>query len=133
MWLGYQGTKIVLAAKSREELENAPCMVFDRIEESAEEYVLWGGEYILKAQAETAQEEQAKVLAVTTLEDRYGLPRATRTALLALQAQGVELDEQLMARVAEVEEAAAPLRANTGSAQDTGTASMEAGDDAGTV
>lgn len=108
-------------------------MVFDRIEESAEEYVLWGGEYILKAQAEVAQEEQAKILAVTTLEDRYGLPRATRTALLALQAQGVELDEQLMARVAEVEEAAAPLRTNTGSAQDTGTASMEAADDAGTV
>ena len=133
MFLGYQGNKIVLAANSREELENAPCMVFDRIEESAEEYVLWGGEYILKAQAETAQEEQAKVLAVTTLEDRYGLPRATRTALLALQAQGVELDKQLMARVAEVEEAAAPLRANKGSAQDTGMAGMEADDDAGTV
>ena len=110
MFLGYQKNKIVLAAQSREELENAPCMVFDRIEESTEEYVLWGGEYILKAQAETAQEEQAKVLAVTTLEDRYGLPRATRTALLALQAQGVELDAQLMARVAEVEEAAQPLR-----------------------
>ena len=121
MWLGYQNGKIALVKDTREELENAPCMVFDRIEESAEEYVLWGGEYILKAQAETAQEEQAKILAVTTLEDRYGLPRATRTALLALQAQGVELDKQLMARVAEVEEAAAPLR------------TQEAGDDAGNV
>ena len=110
MWLGYQNGKIVLVKDTREELENAPCMVFDRIEESTEEYVLWGGEYLLKDLAEAAQEEQAKVLAVTTLEDRYGLPRATRTALLALQAQGVELDAQLMARVAEVEEAAAPLR-----------------------
>ena len=37
MFLGYQNNKIVLAANSREELENAPCMVFDRIEESEEE------------------------------------------------------------------------------------------------
>lgn len=129
MWLGYQGNKIVLAAQSREELENAPCMVFDRIEESAEDYVLWGGEYILKAQAETAQEEQAKVLAVTTLEDRYGLPRATRTALLALQSQGVELDKQLMARVAEVEEAAAPLRADNTEAGETVPEAQEAADE----
>ena len=127
MWLGYQKNKIVLAAQSREELENAPCMVFDRIEESAEDYVLWGGEYILKAQAETAQEEQAKILAVTTLEDRYGLPRATRTALLALQAQGVELDKQLMARVEEVEEAAAPLR--TQEAAETVPETQEAADE----
>ena len=127
MFLGYQKNKIVLAAQSREELENAPCMVFDRIEESAEDYVLWGGEYILKAQAETAQEEQAKILAVTTLEDRYGLPRATRTALLALQAQGVELDKQLMARVEEVEEAAAPLR--TQEAGETVPETQEAADE----
>ena len=129
MWLGYQNGKIVLVKDTREELENAPCMVFDRIEESAEEYVLWGGEYILKAQAEAAQEEQAKVLAVTTLEDRYGLPRATRTALLALQAQGVELDKQLMARVAEVEDAAAPLRADNTEAGETVSEAQEAADE----
>ena len=127
MFLGYQNGKIALVKDTREELENAPCMVFDRIEESEEEYVLWGGEYILKAQAETAQEEQAKILAVTTLEDRYGLPRATRTALLALQAQGVELDAQLMARVAEVEEAAAPLR--TQEAAETVPEAQEAADE----
>lgn len=56
-------------------------------------------------EAEPTLQEQ-----VQAKEEEYGLNRATRTALLALQAQGVELDEQLMARVAEVEEAAQPLR-----------------------
>lgn len=48
---------------------------------------------------------------VAALESAYGLPRALRTALLALREQGVLLDETLLARVDEIEAAAAPLRA----------------------
>ncbi len=126
MFLGYQKGKIVLAAATREALESAPCMAFDRIEETEREYVLWGGEYVPKERAQTSAEEQARVQAVTGLESRYGLPRSARTALLALQAQGAELDETLMARVAEVEEAAKPLRINEGSAQNADTSGAEA-------
>lgn len=51
---------------------------------------------------------------VTHLESTYGLTRAVRTSLLALRAAGVVLDEELMARVDEVEAAAVPLRAKQG-------------------
>lgn len=51
---------------------------------------------------------------VMRLENTYGLTRAVRTSLLALRAAGVALDEQLMARVDEVELLAAPLRAKQG-------------------
>ena len=46
MFLGYQNNKIVLIANTREELENAPCMVFDRIEETDVNYTLYNGEYL---------------------------------------------------------------------------------------
>lgn len=48
---------------------------------------------------------------VAALEAKYGLPRAVRTALLALCAQGLPQDPVLMARVNEIEAAAASLRA----------------------
>lgn len=67
-----------------------------------------GGVYVIVANAPapapTAQEQ------VAVKEQQYGLPRAARTALIALHAQGAELDAVLMARVDEIEALAAPLR-----------------------
>lgn len=40
MFLGYQNNKIVLAANTRAEIENAPLIETTKIEETAEEYVL---------------------------------------------------------------------------------------------
>ncbi|MGN0025295.1 MAG: hypothetical protein ACI351_07705 [Candidatus Avelusimicrobium sp.] len=50
---------------------------------------------------------------VAALEAQYGLTRAARTALLALRAQGAELDGTLMSRVDEIELAALSLREKT--------------------
>ena len=59
MFLGYQNEKIVLVANTKEELENTPCMVFDKIEESSVDYELYNGEYITVAEAQ-AKREQAE-------------------------------------------------------------------------
>lgn len=116
MFLGYQNGKIALTAATREELESAPCMVFERIEEAAEAYVLFGGEYVLKSAADVRERSARQEAEVAALEKRYGLSRAVRTALLALRASGAELDETLLARVEETEAAALPLRAAQGKA-----------------
>ncbi len=110
MFLGYQNNKVVLAAHTREELENAPCMAFDRIEESPHEYVLWGGEWVLKEDGEVLRARAEKESAVAELETRYNLPRPLRTALLLAREAGQTVDAVLMARVDEIEALAAPLR-----------------------
>lgn len=46
MFLGYQNNKIVLAANTRAEIENAPLIETTKIEETAEEYVLQNGKYV---------------------------------------------------------------------------------------
>lgn len=60
MFLGYQNEKIVLVANTKEELENTPCMVFDKIEESPVDYELYNGEYIPSAEAQAKREKAEK-------------------------------------------------------------------------
>ena len=57
MVLGYQNNKIVLTANTREELENTPCMSFDRIEETDIEYTFYGGEYLTPEEVEVKEKE----------------------------------------------------------------------------
>ena len=59
MFIGYQNNKIAFVANTREELENMPCVSFDRIEETGVHYVLKDGEYKPKsiADKETKTEE----------------------------------------------------------------------------
>lgn len=45
MFLGYQKELLACVADTREELENNPFIVFDRIEESPETYELFNGKY----------------------------------------------------------------------------------------
>lgn len=105
MFLGYQKGQIVLVKPTREELENAPCMVFDEIVETQDEYVLWGGEYILKTQA-AEREKQAQIEALRTELDALDL-KAIR-ALRAIEAGvGTQDDED---KLAELEEQAALVR-----------------------
>ncbi len=110
MFLGYQNGKIVLAANTRAELENAPCMTFDRIEESAEEYVLYKGEYLtaLAAAARQAADEKAAHLADLQAQlDELDL-KAIR-ALRALSAgTGTEADKD---KLEQLESAADTIRA----------------------
>lgn len=52
MFLGYQNDKIAFVAETREELENMPCVEFDKIEETNAEYTLYTGEYKTKEEVE---------------------------------------------------------------------------------
>lgn len=56
MFLGYQNDKIAFIAETREELENLPCVTFDRIEETSKEYFLHNGEYVYEIPAPTHEE-----------------------------------------------------------------------------
>lgn len=57
MFLGYQEDKIVFIADTREELENMPCVVLDKIEETDKEYFLHNGEYVYEISVGELQEE----------------------------------------------------------------------------
>ena len=52
MFIGYQNDKIAFVADTRDELENMPCVILDRIEETGVEYVSHNGEYKPKAEVE---------------------------------------------------------------------------------
>lgn len=56
MFLGYQNDKIAFIASTREELENMPCVILDKIEETDKTYFLHNGEYIF----EISYEQQLK-------------------------------------------------------------------------
>ena len=77
MLLGYQNNKIVLVADTKEELENASCMVFDEIIETDKNYFLHNGEYVTEIPEPTLEEQVAK------LEAETGLTRVMREMVLA--------------------------------------------------
>lgn len=109
MFLGYQNNKIVLAANTRKELENAPCIYFDKVEETAEEYVLYNGQYMLKAVAQAAQVAVEKQARINELELQLdALDLKTVRALRAIQAGTSTAADN--ARLAELETQAEGLR-----------------------
>lgn len=57
MFLGYQNDKIAFIAKTKEELENLPCVILDKIEETDKEYFLHNGEYVFEVSYEQQLEE----------------------------------------------------------------------------
>ena len=57
MFLGYQNDKIVFVAETREELENMPCVTFDKIEETDKTYFLHNGAYVCEIPVEGLQAE----------------------------------------------------------------------------
>lgn len=56
MFLGYQNNKVAFIGNTREELENLPCVVLDRIEETDQEYFLYEGEYVTEVPAKSYEE-----------------------------------------------------------------------------
>jgi hypothetical protein len=68
MFIGYQNERIVFASNSEEEVRNLPCVVFDRIEETSEEYVLKNGEYVLRAVFDAMEEEEGKLARISELK-----------------------------------------------------------------
>lgn len=109
MFIGLQNEKIVLAANTKEELENAPCMVFDRIEETAVDYELYNGEYITVAEAQAKREQAEEEAHIKELKEQLDtLDLKSLRALRALQA-GVGTEED-SARLAKLEEQSEEIR-----------------------
>lgn len=101
MFLGYQNNKIVLVANTKEELENAPCMVFDKIVETDKNYFLHNGEYVTEIPEPTIEEQ------VSSLEQTYGMTRWQREGILA---EGSLYSEYTKAKAKEIEDLAKELR-----------------------
>ena len=101
MFLGYQNKKIVLVADTKEELENAPCMVFDKIVETDKTYFLHNGEYVTEIPTPTTAEQ------VASLEQTYGMTRWQREGILA---EGSLYSEYTKAKAQEIEDLAKELR-----------------------
>lgn len=68
MFIGYQDERIVFASNSEAEIRNLPCVVFDKIEETSEEYVLKNGEYVLKSVFNAIEEEENKQARISDLK-----------------------------------------------------------------
>ena len=102
MFLGYQNKKIVLVASTKEELENAPCMVFDKIVETDKTYFLHNGEYVTEIPEPTIEEQVAK------LEAETGLTRVMREMVLA---ENSGASDYVKAKAQEIEDLAKQLRA----------------------
>ena len=98
---------IAMVAQDKEHLESTPCMTFTRIEETDKEYVLWGGEWILKEEGEVLKSEQEKKFAVQSKEAETGLTRAVRELVLA---ENSGASEYVRKQAQEIEALAAPLR-----------------------
>ena len=101
MFLGYQNNKIVLVANTKEELENTPCMVFDKIVETDKNYFLHNGEYVTEIPEPTLEEQ------VSSLEQTYGMTRWQREGILA---EGSLYSEYTKAKAQEIEDLAKELR-----------------------
>ena len=101
MFLGYQNGKISLVKETREELENAPCMVFDEIKETQENYFLHNGEYVTEIPEPTLEEQVAK------LEAETGLTRVMREMVLA---ENSGASDYVKAKAQEIEALAKELR-----------------------
>lgn len=103
MFLGYQNNKIVLIANTRAEIENTPCMTFDKIEETDVNYTLYNGEYLTDEEVLVKQKEARKKELIAELD---ALDLKCIRAIRAIQAgNGTEEDTaKLEALEAQAEE-----------------------------
>lgn len=63
MFIGYQNDKIAFVAETREELENMPCVVLDKIEETDKIYFLHNNEYVCEVPFDQQVEEMRQARA----------------------------------------------------------------------
>lgn len=98
---------IAMVAQDKEHLESTPCMTFSRIEETDKEYVLWGGKWLPKDQAELLRTAMQSQNAVRALEEKTGLTRAVRELVLAENSGASDYVHELAQKI---EALAAPLR-----------------------
>lgn len=107
MFLGYQNDKIAFVAGTREELENMPCVILDKIEETDKEYFLHNGEYVFEVSYEQQLEEakqarrEAYKAEVDHLMAEYNRKKAFN---LFEEGEEEELMKSIQDKVAEIKE-----------------------------
>lgn len=97
MFLGYQNEKIVFIAETREELENLPCVVIDKIEETDKQYFIHNGEFVTEI-PEPIEEELQQYLNET---DWYAVRYAET---------GIEIPEEVKQKRQETRDKISALR-----------------------
>ena len=98
MFIGYQNDKIAFVAETKEELENMPCVVLDKIEETDKTYFLHNGSYVCEVPYEQQVEEvrQARANAYENEVDPL-MAEYTRKKTFNLFEEGEE--EKLLAEI----------------------------------
>ena len=108
MFLGYQNNKIAFIAETREELENMPCVILDKIEETDKTYFLHNGEYVCEVPFDQQVEEMrqarahAYVSEVDTITAHINRLRDEEVTTPELEAEIRALVEERKAKVAEI-------------------------------
>ena len=110
MFLGYQNGKIVMVAKTREELEQKPCVALEQIVQAEEDYALFEGTYLPVSLVRKKKALQEKNFLLKDWQKQLEqLDKKSIRALRALSAgQGNESDKN---KLEELEAQAASIRA----------------------
>lgn len=101
MFLGYQNNKIMYIANTRQELENIPCISFDKIEETNETYFLYNGEYVTSIPNPTTDEQITELQKYLNETDWY---------VVRFSETGVEIPEEVKQKRQEAREKISVLR-----------------------
>ena len=127
MFLGYQNDKIAFIANTREELENMPCVTFDKIEETDKTYFLHNGAYVCEVPFDQQVEEmrQARADAYASEVDPL-MAEYNRKKTFNLFEEGEEeaLLAEIEAKVEEIKEAN-PYPASTEPVEDNNSTVVE--------
>lgn len=73
MWLGYQNGKITHVAISKLALLNIPLVIFDKIEETKDNYILVKGKYIKEKDLKNEKIIAARKLEYPSIEDQLDM------------------------------------------------------------
>ena len=127
MFIGYQNDKIAFVADTREELENLPCVILDKIEETDKTYFLHNGAYVCEVPFDQQVEEmrQARADAYASEVDPL-MAEYNRKKTFNLFEEGEEeaLLAEIEAKVEEIKEAN-PYPASTEPVEDNNSTVVE--------
>lgn len=107
MFIGYQNDKIAFVAETREELENLPCVILDKIEETDKTYFLHNSEYVFEVSYEQQVEEMRQARAnayASEVDPLMAEYNRKKTFNLFEEGEEEELIKAIKDKVAEIKE-----------------------------
>lgn len=72
-YLAYKDNKIIAVAKTKEELENIPFIIFDEIIKTNENYVFVNNRYVLESKVKAEKAIAARLAEYPSLEDQLDM------------------------------------------------------------